>query len=298
MRKLFVIGCGDIGLRTARMALQQGIEPTGLVRSADHAERLTREGIHVVSGNPDEPDSLRGLNLSGSLALYCVPPPGGGISDPRAENFCAALPTASRPSKLVYLSTSGVYGDCGETPVTEETVPNPQTARAKRRLAAEQTFLRWGAGHGVAIVILRVTGIYGPGRIPMDKILGRHPLLNEQEAPLTNRIHADDLATVCLAALLRGEHGEIFNVSDGESSTMTAYFNAIADMLGVRRAPQVSLAEARSVMTPLMFSYMTESRRMDNRKMLERLGVTLRYPTLDRGLKAVFSETGSGQGEE
>ena len=297
MQKLFVIGCGDIGLRTARMAMQQGIESTGLVRSADHAERLTREGVQVVPGNLDEPESLRKLDLSGSLTLYCVPPPGGGISDPRAENFCAALAATSKPAKLVYLSTSGVYGDCGETLVTEETVPNPQTARAKRRLAAEQTFLRWGAEHGVAIVILRVTGIYGPGRIPMDKILCRHPLLNEQEAPLTNRIHADDLATVCIAALLRGEHGEIFNVSDGESSTMTAYFNAIADMMGVQRAPQVSLAEARGVMTPLMFSYMTESRRMDNRKMLERLDVTLRYPTLDKGLKAVFSETAGGQGE-
>jgi nucleoside-diphosphate-sugar epimerase len=297
MQKLFVIGCGDIGLRTARMAKQQGIEPTGLIRSTDHAERLTREGIHAMLGNLDEPESLRKLDLSGSLALYSVPPPGGGITDPRAENFCAALSATSKPAKLVYLSTSGVYGDCGETLVTEETVPNPQTARAKRRLAAEQTFLRWGSEQGVAIVILRVTGIYGPGRIPMDKILGRHPLLNEQEAPLTNRIHADDLATVCLAALLRGGHGEIFNVSDGESSTMTAYFNAIADMMGVQRAPQVSLAEARGVMTPLMFSYMTESRRMDNRKMLERLGVTLRYPTLDKGLKAVFSETVGGQGE-
>ena len=91
MRKLFVIGCGDIGLRTARMAMQQGIEPTGLVRSADRAERLTRDGIHVVLGNLDEPDSLHGLDLSGALALYCVPPPGGGNSDPRAENFCAAL---------------------------------------------------------------------------------------------------------------------------------------------------------------------------------------------------------------
>lgn len=296
MRKLFVIGCGDIGVRTARMAMQEGIESSGLVRSAERAERLNRGGIHAQLGNLDDPDSLRGLDLSGSLALYCVPPPGGGISDPRAEAFCAALTGTTKPARLVYLSTSGVYGDCSDTVVTEKTVPKPQTARARRRLAAEQTFLRWGEENGVAVIILRVTGIYGPGRIPMDKILGRHPLLNEQEAGPTNRIHADDLAAVCLAALLRGEHGDIYNASDGEPSTMTAYFNAIADIMGVPRAPQVSLAEARSVMTPLMYSYMTESRRIDNKKMLEKLGIRLRYPTLAEGLAAIFREAEQEQG--
>ncbi len=292
MRKLFVVGCGDIGLRTARLARLSGIETNGLVRSTDRAELLAREGIHAVTGNMDEPCTLKGLDLADTMVLYSVPPPGGGISDPRAEAFCTSLEVGKEPRKLVYLSTSGVYGDCGDRVVTEETPPNPQTARAKRRLAAEQTFLTWGAERGVAIIILRVTGIYGPGRIPMDKVLGAHPLLNEQEAFITNRIHADDLAGVCLAALLKGEHGDIFNVSDGEASSMTSYFNAIADMLGVPRAPQVSLAEARSVMTPLMYSYMTESRRVDNKKMLERLGVQLRYPTLNEGLRAIFADAG------
>jgi nucleoside-diphosphate-sugar epimerase len=290
MQKLFVAGCGDIGLRTAALAKSHGIEVTGLVRSSERAERVAEAGISVITGNLDDASPLKGLNLSGSMALYCVPPPGGGISDPRAVIFCQALDRGNEPEKLVYLSTSGVYGDCGEALVTEETPPTPQSARAKRRLAAEQTFLNWGAERGVTIVILRVTGIYGPGRIPMDKILGKHPLLNEQESCLTNRIHADDLAEVCLAALLKGEHGDVYNVSDGEASTMTSYFNAIADMLGVSRAPQVSLAEARSVMTPLMYSYMTESRRVDNRKMLERLGIKLRYPTLQKGLEAIFPE--------
>ena len=85
------------------------------------------------------------------------------------------------------------------------------------------------------------------------------------------------------SAAERAADGEIFNVSDGQPGTMTQYFNAIADLLGLPRLPQVSMAEAKQVMTPMMLSYLTETRRMDNRKMVEQLGVTLRYPTLTRG---------------
>jgi nucleoside-diphosphate-sugar epimerase len=115
-------------------------------------------------------------------------------------------------------------------------------------------------------------------------------VLSEAESPPTNRIHADDLATVCLAAAAKGVDGEVFNVSDGQPGTMTQYFNAAADLLGLPRPPQVSMAEAQRVMTPLMLSYLTETRRMDNRRMLERLGVTLCYPDLESGLKNVIAQ--------
>jgi nucleoside-diphosphate-sugar epimerase len=142
----------------------------------------------------------------------------------------------------------------------------------------------WGKERGVAVVILRVTGIYGPGRLPLQHLAGGVPLLNETEAPVTNRIHADDLAQVCVAAACRGKDGDIFNVSDGEHSTITTYFNAAADLLGIPRPPQVNRTEAAQVMPPLLFSYFSESRRVDNRRMLEVLGVKLRYPTLADGL--------------
>jgi nucleoside-diphosphate-sugar epimerase len=145
--------------------------------------------------------------------------------------------------------------------------------------------MTWGKERGVPVVILRVSGIYGPGRIPMQRIQSREPLLDEQEVGFTNRIHSDDLAQVCMAALERGEDGDIYNVSDGEESRMTDYFNAITDLLGLPRLPQVPLSEARQVMSPLMYSYMTESRRISNRKMLDKLGVKLKYPTLLEGLK-------------
>ena len=119
----------------------------------------------------------------------------------------------------------------------------------------------------------------------MQRILSQEPLLNEKEAGYTNRIHADDLAEVCLAALEKGKDGDILNVCDGEISKMTDYFNTITDLMELPRLPQVSLDEARQVMSPLMFSYMTESRSISNRKMLEILGIKLKYPTMLEGLK-------------
>jgi len=206
------------------------------------------------------------------------------------RNFCAAVTQEQAPAKVVYISTSGVYGDCGGDWVTEETPVNPQTSRAKRRLDAETALSTWGAQVGTAVVILRVTGIYGPGRLPLARLQQGHPVLVEAESPPTNRIHADDLAAVCVAAADRAAGGEIFNVSDGQPGTMTQYFNAAADLLGLPRPPQVSMAQAQQVMSPMMLSYLTETRRMDNRKLREQLGVTLRYPELESGLKNVVEQ--------
>jgi nucleoside-diphosphate-sugar epimerase len=206
------------------------------------------------------------------------------------RNFCAALAPDRPPKKIVYLSTSGVYGDCGDLTVTEKTPVNPQTTRANRRLDAETTITGWGRDHGVPVVILRVTGIYGPGRLPLQHLMSGTPLLSENEAPITNRIHADDLVRVCVAAADRGEDGDIVNVSDGDHGTMTQYFNAIADLLGIVRPRQVSREEAEATMPPLLYSYFSESRRIDNSLMKNKLGVKLLYPTLADGLPSCKPE--------
>ena len=255
IQNVLIIGCGDLGVRVARLEL------------------------------------ARGRSVAGRLLYYFAPPPGGGPWDTRMRNFCATVGTAAPPAGVVYVSTSGVYGDCSGQWVTEETPVNPQTSRAKRRLDAETALTDWGKRLGVAVVILRVTGIYGPGRLPLARLQQGHPVLREEESPPTNRIHVDDLAVVCAAAE-KGEDGEVFNVSDGRPGTMTEYFTAAADLLGLPRPPQVTMAQARQVMTPMMLSYLTETRRMDNRRMRERLGVTLRYPDLESGLKNVIDQLG------
>jgi nucleoside-diphosphate-sugar epimerase len=240
----------------------------------------------MITADLDHPDTLNNIHLQNTMVLYSAPPPGGGINDTRMSHFLAAIRTGDEPVKIVYLSATSVYGDCGDELVSETMTPQPANHAGKRRLDAERQILSWGKDRQVPVVILRVSGIYGPGRIPMQRIIDREPLLKESEAGYTNRIHADDLAAICISAFENGESGDIFNVSDGEVSKMTDYFNAITDLLQLPRLPQVSLAEARQVMSPLMFSYMTESRKIDNRKMLDKLGVRLKYPTMMKGLRA------------
>ena len=177
----------------------------------------------------------------------------------------------------------------------EESLVAPSSSRGKRRLAAETAFRVWGKEHSCPVVILRVAAIYGPGRLPLQHLRSGHPVLHEEDAPLTNRIHVDDLARVCLAALVKGEDGDIFNVSDGSPTTLTAYFDLVCDHLGLPRLPRVTLTEARSAMAPLMYSYFTESRLVDNRKMLEKLKIALRYPSITEGVASLVDNAGMVQ---
>ncbi|PLX86785.1 MAG: NAD(P)-dependent oxidoreductase [Desulfuromonas sp.] len=285
-----IVGCGDVGVRVARLIQAVGGSVVGLARSAQSEKRLQSSAIEPVAGNLDDLSTLNDLPLADRLVFYLAPPPGGGPFDTRMRNFCAAASHGQPPQKVIYMSTSGVYGDCGGQWVTEETPVNPQTSRAERRVDAERAVTTWGRSQGVAVVILRVTGIYGPGRLPLARLQQGHPLLREDQSPPTNRIHADDLAQVCLAAAEKAEDGAIFNISDGQPGTMTQYFNAMADLLALPRPPQIDMEEAKKVMNPMMLSYLTETRRMDNRKMIENLGVSLQFPDLDAGLKNIVDQ--------
>ena len=290
LQDVLIVGCGDIGVRVARLIRARGGLVTTVSRSYSNEARLEEFGLKVVPGNLDDLSALDKLDTAGKLVFYLAPPPGGGLLDTRMRNFCEVVGKGRAPAKVVYVSTSGVYGDCGGEWVTEETPINPQTSRAQRRADAEATLQAWGKGHNVPVVILRVTGIYGPGRLPMARVQQGHPILLEDESPPTNRIHADDLAQVCIRAAEKAVDGDIFNVSDGQPGTMTQYFNAASDLLGLPRLPQINMEEAKQVMNPMMLSYLTETRRMDNRKMVEQLGVTLDYPDLESGLKNVVAQ--------
>jgi nucleoside-diphosphate-sugar epimerase len=194
------------------------------------------------------------------------------------------------PQRLVYLSTTGVYGDCGGRWIDESCTLQPQAARARRRVDAEQALTDWSRHTGRELVVLRVAGIYGPGKLPLERIRQGLSMVRESEAPYTNRIHADDLVSVCTAAMSVGRNGAVYNTSDGHPSSMTDYFRRVADLAGLPRPREIPLASARAQLSPGMLSYLRESRRLSNRKMLEELGVTLRYPSLAEGLPACFLE--------
>lgn len=289
--KIFIAGCGYIGERLAWLYRESGAEVTCMVRSPERLTRLEADGFSGFTASLDDAATLPLFDLSESVLLYLAPPPGGGIADTRARNFIASIEEGARPAKIIYMSATSVYGESDGGAVTEESPAIPDSAMGKRRLDAETAFREYGAACGVPVVILRVSGIYGPGRLPLMQISQGQPLLNESESGPSNRIHADDLAAVCMAAVERGENGDIFNVSDGHPASMTTYFNACADALGYPRQPQVSMDEARRSMSPLMFSYVSQSRIVDNSRMLARLMVKLRYESLTDGLAASVGDT-------
>ena len=293
MPDIFIVGCGNIGSQLAGIWRERGASVTALARSAASAQRLQGLGLETLRGDLDDPTSLQGLPLADTLLYYLAPPQPRGEGDQRIRHLLSTLSDANTfPRRIVYISTSGVYGDTGGAWVTEETPPNPQTARAQRRLDAENALREFGLAHGTPVIILRVGGIYGPGRLPRERLEKGLPVLNENECGFTNRIHADDLLAVLVAAAEKGQGGEVYNVSDGNPGNMTQYFNAVADALGLPRPASLPMHEAREQLSDAMLSYLTESRRMDNCKLLRQFDLTLRYPDLAHGL-ANLSGTGS-----
>ncbi len=281
-----VIGCGDIGFRVSRELIKQGHQVQATIHYEEGVEIPQSAGIKTIIANFDYQEDVPDIPMHGQKLFYFMPPQGGGSSDYRTVNFCRKLSADNCPCKIVYISTSGVYGDCGEKLVTEETPVNPMSSRAKRRISAENQLREQADKLGFELVILRVTGIYGPGRLPISQLKKGHEVLRPEDAPGTNRIHSLDLVTICLAAMERGEDGDIFNICDGEESSMSEYFIAVAEMYDLPQPEQLSWVEAEKVMNPLTFSFLKESRRMSNRKMVEKLAIELQYPTLKAGLHA------------
>lgn len=284
-KHILIIGCGDIGLRVAKIWKNAAKSVFALARSESSIDTFRQQHLFTCQADLDEPSTLNHLPTQQSLLYYFAPPPTKGHVDSRMANFLASIEKESLPAHLVYISTSGVYGDQAGKLINEDTPVNPQVDRAKRRYNAEQQLRIWSKHTSVPITILRVGGIYGPGRLPLQRLKDQIPMLHENLAPQTNRIHVDDLAQVCVATAAKIAHGEIYNVSDGTNSNMTEYFNTIADFCELPRPPLVDWDEAEKTISEGMLSYLKESRKMDNSKMINDLGITLKYPTLKDGLK-------------
>lgn len=284
MTHKIILGCGYLGKRVASTCLQQGEAVTGVVRSLASAEALRAAGIEAVVLDLDQPLASP-LPLADRELFYFAPPPAQGFEETRVGRLIDGFQLAGQPRRVVYLSTTGVYGDCAGAWVDETRPVNPRVDRARRRWDGEQRFRAWSRASGGELVILRVAGIYGPDKLPLARLRRGEATVRESEAPYTNRIHVDDLVRVCQAAMTRGGNGEVYNVSDGAPGNMTDYFNQVADWAGLPRPPQISLAEAGSRLSAGMLSYLRESRRLDSGKLRRELGVELRYPDLASGLE-------------
>lgn len=286
METVLIVGCGDIGRRVARRYLAAGTAVTGIVRSESSGNRLEALGATAIVWDLDEPAQPVSLPDNKAGLFYFAPPPAQGDTDTRLTHFLQVADPARFATRLVYISTSGVYGDCRGEWINEERAANPQTGRARRRYAAETALAKWSRSCGVPVIILRVPGIYAADRLPESRLRSGLPVLREQDSPYTNRIHAEDLADVCIAAAERGTPGAVYNVSDGHPTTMCDYFNRVADFLDLPRPTQLNREEAERALSDAMLSYLNESRRIDNTRMRTELGVELQYPDLDSALRS------------
>ena len=289
VKAVFIVGCGYVGRRVATLETARGAEVSALVRSDESASRLHNAGIQTFKGDLDNPKSPGNLPLAGKLLYYFAPPPSEGKTDPRIVSFLSTMTASNLPDRIVLISTTAVYGDCHGEWITEERPTRPQTDRAFRRLSAEGMLTEWGKQRGVDIVILRVAGIYGPGRLPARYLQEGRPVLRMEEAPFSNRIHADDLSHICIAAADKGISGAIYNVSDGHPTSMTNYFCQVAHLLRLPRPTEISFEEAKRTLSAGMLSYLMESRRLSNRKLCKELDIELVYPDISTGLPACLS---------
>lgn len=290
-----IVGCGDVG---QGLASRDGADYRGLVRSQASAERLRALGITPLVADLDHPTDLQ---LPGQISqiYYFAPPPPEGTRDGRLEEFLSVLKQGHPQVRILYISTTGVYGDCKGEWIDETHAINPQVDRAKRRWDAEQQLSRFQSETGSELVILRVAGIYGPDKLPLARLRKRLPMVSEQDSPWTNRIHLHDLVTICKTAMQHADNGEIFNVSDGQPDKMAHYFNAVADMAHLERPPCISLDTVSDQLSSGLLSYLAESRRLSNKKvigLLEQQGLKLKYPDLESGLRACFSDPSTADG--
>ena len=283
---LLIIGCGDVGLRVLRLLVPRW-RVLALTSSSARCALLRERGAVPLLGNLDEPHTLGRLGGVADAVLHRAPPPGQGATDPRTRALLAALARGGRVQRLVYASTSGVYGDCAGARFDETRAVNPGTDRAHRRVDAEAQVRWFGRRSGASVSILRIPGIYAidrPGGHPRERLQRGTPVLVDAEDVYTNHIHADDLARACVAALLRGAPQRVYHASDNTDLKMGDYFDLAAKLCGLPAPPRITRAEAAATLGAMQMSFMGESRRLDNQRLKTELRLRLRYPTVLQGL--------------
>lgn len=279
MERLLIIGCGNTARRTIPL-IKDRYRIYALIRNDTQREWLRAQGVTPILGDLDDGASLSRLAGLADIVLHFAPPPTAGAKDVHTRHLLAVLSKNDLPKRLVYISTSGVYGDCSGARVSETHPLNPQSERAQRRVDAEMQIRDWASRNGVRASILRVPGIYAKDRLPLDRIRVSMPAIVAEEDSYTNHIHADDLVRIIIATLRNGKPNRAYHASDDSEMKMGDYLDAVADAHHLRHPPRVTRAKAQRVLPDSLLSFMNESRRLSNERMKKELKVRLRFPTV------------------
>lgn len=282
---ILIVGCGYVGRRLARQLAEQ-YEVTALVRTQLSADELTQLGVNssVLDLDRVRFTSTIPERVEQEAIVYLAPPPAFGESDLRLDRFLQ-LPTVP-PKTFLYMSTTGVYGDAEGGWVDEATPVAPRTDRARRRVSAEEMTRVWCTERHVRRVVLRVPGIYGPGRLPLERLRRGEAIVREDEAGVSNRIHVDDLVSACVAALTNPEARGVYNVTDGTAISASTFLNKLAEIAGLAPPPQVSMVEAQLTFSIERLTFLSESRRVCNERLRRHLGVEPKYADYIEGIRA------------
>ncbi len=282
-----IFGCGYIGKKIAGMMQQQQLAPGCIVYSTTSLKQCEAMGLKSLQCNLDEmqQDAVFSEKLSETI-VYLVPPPPKGLTDTRMTRFISLLDSSEEKTRrIVLISTTGVYGDCQGDWIDETRPANPQADRACRRLDAETQLQKYCDENSIALVILRVPGIYAADKLPLKRITSGEPIVREEDSGFTNRIHADDLAAFCVEAALSDVQPGVYNCCDGHPSTMNDYFMRVAKAKGIAPPKEISLEEAQHTLSTGMLSYLAESKRIHNDKLRRHFKTSFRYADLTAGLK-------------
>lgn len=290
--RLLILGCGDVGMRLLPL-VRDRFRVFAVTSRRERCAELRAAGAVPLVADLDQPRTLKRLAGLARYVVHLAPPQAEGTLDRRTRNVTAILPDGA---VVVYVSTTGVYGDCGGAAIDETRPLAPHNARAWRRVDAERT-LRAAvlARHG-RLAILRAPGIYAADRLPLKRLEEGTPALADADDVYTNHIHADDLARIAALALFRALPGRAYNAVDDTEMKMGDYFDAVADAFGLARPPRVSRAELAAQSTPIRLSFMSESRRIGNARLRHELGVRLRFPTVAAALAAFREAPGTPAG--
>lgn len=290
-----IVGCGDVGLRVLR-ELRGRWRVLALNRSPDRRDALRASGAVPLHGDLDDAGTLGRLAMLADAVLHLAPPPAQGAADGRTRALMHALARSRRVRRIVYASTTGVYGNCDGEWIDETRPLNPATDRARRRADAEGRVRHFGRISGARVTILRIPGIYAfdrEGGDPRERVRRGMPALVAEQDVYTNHIHADDLARACVLALHRGPNPRAIHVNDDSTLPAGEHFDRVAQLAGLAPVPRLTREQAERELSPMQLSFLGESRRLVNRRLKRELRLQLRYPSVDEAFRA-YSRYGKG----